>query len=423
MAVTTDIAVIGAGPYGLSIGAHLHARGADLRVIGEPMELWRTQTPKGMRLKSEAFASDLFDPRGEFRLRDYYAERGMPYEDFGPPVHVETFSQYGLEFQRRFVPTLERKKLARLDQAPDGFALTLDDGEEFTARRVVMATGLNYFRFIPSALAHLPPELVTHSGEHQVVDHFRGREVAVIGAGASGINLAVLFHEAGVPVHLVARRPTVEIHTQMRLPRPLSDRLRAPMSKLGPSWRSFFYSELPHLFYHLPEEKRLRVVRNHLGPAGGWYMRDRAIGKFPLVVGYRPTAASVLPNGRIDLRLTALDGTERRLEVDHVACGTGFQVNLRRMTCLSETLQAQIRTVENAPVLTSRFECSVPGLHFVGPIAANSFGPVLRFAYGAKFTARRLARHLLRQAVRRPIHGPSPLPLSPRPLAEGTGGD
>jgi len=37
-AMDYDIAVIGAGPYGLSAGAHLKASGVNVRVFGEPMQ-------------------------------------------------------------------------------------------------------------------------------------------------------------------------------------------------------------------------------------------------------------------------------------------------------------------------------------------------------------------------------------------------
>jgi hypothetical protein len=36
----------------------------------------------------------------------------------------------------------------------------------------------------------------------------------------------------------------------------------------------------------------------------------------------------------------------------------------------------------------------VPGLYFVGIAAANSFGPVMRFAFGADFAARTVTRAL-----------------------------
>ena len=50
--------------------------------------------------------------------------------------------------------------------------------------------------------------------------------------------------------------------------------------------------------------------------------------------------------------------------------------------------------MNDTPILSRNFEASVPGLYFVGPASANSFGPLARFACGAGFTAKRLARHL-----------------------------
>jgi FAD-dependent urate hydroxylase len=42
----------------------------------------------------------------------------------------------------------------------------------------------------------------------------------------------------------------------------------------------------------------------------------------------------------------------------------------------------------------------VPGLHFVGAPAAESFGPIMRFVSGTPFTGRALAEHIAR--TRRP---------------------
>ena len=372
------------------------------------MEMWRTQTPKGMFLKSDGFASNLDAPSGRFTLRQYCAEFGVPYADIGVPVKATTFSDYGTEFHRRFVPTLERKKALHIDKIPAGFAVTLDSGEEFTARKVILTVGLSYFRFIPPELAHLPTEHVSHSAEHQTVDQFKGRDVIVLGAGASATNLAVLFHEAGARVRMIARRQELEIHTQMHLPRRLRDRLRAPLSPLGPGWRSRIYSDLPLVFRFLPEHRRLRIVRTYLGPAAGWFMRDRIVDQFPILLGYRPTSARLRPNGRVEVQMIGPDGGRETFDTEHVACGTGFRVDIGKMTLLSESLRAAVRTVESTPILTTRFESSVPGLYFAGPASANNFGPLLRFAAGSRFAASRITPHVLRprqrqSAVRMPL--------------------
>ena len=100
-----DIAIIGAGPYGLSLAAHLGSTGRNFRIFGEPMRFWSRHMPRGMRLKSEGFASNLYDPDGEFTLERYCMENGLPYAPIGLPVPLETFIAYGREFRDVTSPT------------------------------------------------------------------------------------------------------------------------------------------------------------------------------------------------------------------------------------------------------------------------------------------------------------------------------
>src|SRR4051812_27699822 len=69
--------VIGAGPYGLAVAAHLIGRGVTVRVFGEPMDAWRHNMPKGMYLKSDPSASSLSAPRPGYRLEDYCRTIGV----------------------------------------------------------------------------------------------------------------------------------------------------------------------------------------------------------------------------------------------------------------------------------------------------------------------------------------------------------
>jgi len=49
----------------------------------------------------------------------------------------------------------------------------------------------------------------------------------------------------------------------------------------------------------------------------------------------------------------------------------------------------------------------MPGLYFVGIAAANSFGPVMRFAFGADFAARTVTRALVKSVSREPVSVPA----------------
>ena len=388
-----DVAVIGAGPYGLSIAAHLRAQGVDFRIFGRPMDTWRSNMPKGMRLKSEGFASGLYDADSSFTLADYCKEKGLPYADSGLPVPLETFTAYGLEFQRRFVPELVDTLVVSLRRAGAHYEVRLETGEVVAARRVVVAVGLSYYEYVPPLLSVLPGTHLTHSARHRTVEHFRDREVIVVGAGASALDLAALLHQAGARVEVVARTPEIRFYDPPSAFRSFIQRLRDPQTVIGHGWRLYLCANMPGLFRQMPKKFRLDRVKRLLGPGPGWFIAEEVIGKVPLHVGSTITAATVQNDG-VSLQFTDRAGTERTLHAEHIIAATGYKVDLRRLTFLDADDLAHIRSVEQTPVLSSNFESSLPGLYFVGASAANTFGPLLRFACGAKFTARRVARHL-----------------------------
>ncbi len=393
-----DVAIVGAGPYGLSIASHLRHAGVSFRIFGRPMDSWRDHMPKGMFLKSDGFASTIDDPDREFTLKQYCSNSGIPYADLGIPVSRDTFVEFGLAFQGQLLPNLENKLVTNVEQCVGGFSLTLDDGEKLTAKRVVLAIGITHFQYVPENLAHLGPKYVSHSFEHADLEPFRGLRMVVIGGGASAIDLAALLHETGADVKLVARRSKLNFHSKPDVTqrRSLWKRLRHPQSGLGPGLRSRFYCDAPHWFHRLPEELRLKIVKEHLGPAGGWFTKDMVVGKLPLLLGCAPERTEIHGNC-VRLHLRAADGTEREVEADHIICATGYRVDVNRLAFLNPDLRSQLRTVEGSPALSRTFESSVPGIYFVGVAAANSFGPLMRFAYGAGYTARRLTR-VLRKA-------------------------
>jgi thioredoxin reductase len=397
-----NTAIIGAGPYGLSVAAHLRHSGVPFRIFGRPMDSWVAHMPKGMMLKSDGFASDIYDPESAFTLRQFCAEQGIEYGDTGVPVRLETFSAYGLAFKDRMVPELENKLVVSVDRLPEGFQLQLEDGETFQARSLVLAVGITHFAYTPENLAHLPAEFLSHSAQHHEVEPFRGRSVVVIGGGSSAMDLAGLLREAGAEVQLVSRRESLKFHSQPTgKPRSLWQQFRHPQSGLGPGMRSRFFANSPMAFHYLPERLRVEAVRRTLGPSGGWFIRDKVIGKVPLHLRCEVQDALV-QNGRVHLRVSASDGGEQEIVTQHIIAATGYRVNLDRLKFLSADIRSKVRTLNGTPVLSSNFESSISGLYFVGVAAANSFGPVMRFAFGAGFAARTLAGALTKSLAKEP---------------------
>jgi thioredoxin reductase len=402
MTEIVDVAIIGAGPYGLSIAAHLAGRGIDFRIFGSPMHTWRTSMPEGMVLKSEGNASNLYDPGGELTLARFCNENGLPYRDSGFPIPLATFIEYGIAFQHRFVPRLEDRLVTEVKPASYGFDLHLNDGEAARARRVIVAAGIRAYEYMPPQLANLPNELASHSAMHVKVDQFAGQEVAIIGGGASAINLAPLLLRVGAKVTLIARRPAIA-YCGPPAERTLWDRIKAPENGLGTGWRSWACCTMPQVFHAMPEAFRVMVVRKHLPAAPGWTLQPQVDGIVPTILGAAIGHAGTV-GGRVRLELDLLDGGKQVVTADHVIAGTGYRVDMRRLPFLGAAVLDGLDCVNHTPRLSRWFESSVPGLHFVGTAAANSFGPMMRFAYGAGFVSRHLSGYLARSSAHVGVH-------------------
>lgn len=390
-----DVAIIGAGPYGLSLAAHLRAAGVDHRIFGRPMETWRHHMPEGMLLKSDGFASNLYDPAGEYPLSRFCREHSIKYSDDQTPVRLETFIDYGRAFGDRFSPNLEETTIHSLRQHAEGFAFCLENGTTVRAGRIVAATGIGHFRYIPPPLSALTAKLVSHSYDHRDLGRFAGRRVAVIGGGASAIDMAALLKRQECDVTLICRREKLVFANPPPSKRSLWQRIRHPRSGIGPGLKSRLCTDAPLLFHLMPDAFREEVVRRHLGPAAGWSMRQMFVDHVPALCGCEVVGASAVDQG-VRLELRRPNGETAWVHADHVIAATGYRVDIRRLDYMDRTLVAQLAHVNQSPMLSMRFESSVKGLFLIGPISANSFGPMMRFAFGAGFAARRLAPMLRR---------------------------
>src|SRR5437868_13375079 len=114
---STDVAVIGAGPYGLSVAAQLKARGLDFRIFGQPMIFWQRMLPK-INLKSPDFGTNIYTPEPGNSFVEWCDQHGFAREE---PIPMARFAQYGLEVQERLLPMVEKLEVANVRQDGDGF--------------------------------------------------------------------------------------------------------------------------------------------------------------------------------------------------------------------------------------------------------------------------------------------------------------
>lgn len=397
-----EVAIIGTGPYGLSLAAHLAASNVRFRIFGKPMALWRHHMPKSMMLKSNGYASNLSAPDGKASsLKRFCRLAGRPYGDLNVPVPLDTFIAYADWFRERHVPDVDERMVTGLDRDGHGYLLTLEDGERLRAGQVVMAVGITAFPHMPATLAGLPAHLASHSFDHRTVDQFKGKDTVVVGAGASAVNLAHELLEAGAAVTMLARGPCISYH-DLPNPRALSawELLTNPPAPFGQGWRSLLPALLPQLFYRLPRAWRDRSIKSHMKPAAGWFMRDRVMGLVPEILG-QPIVRAWEESGKAHIAL----GNGREVVCDHVFAGTGYRMDLNRLGFLSERVRHAIARSGRTLAVSPSFETDLEGLYALGPLAMENFGPLLRFVCGTSFAAPRLASVLKRRVLLKRIEG------------------
>lgn len=401
----TDVLVVGAGPFGLSISTHLRSRGVEHMIVGRTMNTWRNHMPLGLFLKSEPYSSSISAATKGYDIATYCAEHG--YNDYIPrvgPLTLERFLGYAEWFAGQLVPGVEDITVTSVTPTGDGFKVEFAEEAPVFARQVIVATGLIPYKFIPGELSGLPSDLMTHSSEHARLDVFSGKRVAVLGGGQSSLQTAALLYEQGADVQVIVRKQQIVWESQIAPEVGLLDRIRRPPVNLCEGWACVAYGS-PDIFRRVPEPLRVHKALTTFGPTGAWWLRDRVEGVLDVLTGHRLTSAE--PHGS-GVRIH-LDGSRQStMDVDHLIAGTGFRIDVSRLPFMSEELLAGLKTRANFPTVSRAGESSVPGLYFAGAHTMTSLGPGVRFIAGTQNTAAHLARSVARRAGRGPQPAASP---------------
>jgi cation diffusion facilitator CzcD-associated flavoprotein CzcO len=355
------------------------------------MSFWERHMPQGMLVRSAWGASNLSDPREALTLDAYEAEQRQP---FPRPLPGEELPRYGHWFQERAVPDVDERLVTNVELDGSGFALSTADGERHSAARVVIATGLGSFPHRPAQFSGLDGQLATHAMDVAEPARFAGRSLAVIGCGQSAVETAALMSQAGAQVELIARAPAIRWlirGEQLRGVDPILQRLLYAPTDVGPAGVSRLVA-MPNLFRRLPRELQDRLAYRSIRPAATSWLVDRTTD---VKMTFARQVSAAHPDGG-GVLITLDDGSRR--SVDHVILATGYRIDVAREAILGSSLRPGLRLHDGYPVLRAGFQSSIPGLHFVGAYSAWSFGPIMRFVAGTKFTAKSIAKHVTSQA-------------------------
>jgi thioredoxin reductase len=373
-----------------------------------------------MFLKSEPYGSVISAATRGYDIATYATLHGFDdYVDRVGPLSLERFLGYADWFTDQLVPDVRDLTVTNVTPGDGGFKVEFAEEAPAFARQVIVATGLLPYMHIPPELSGLPSDLMTHSSVHDRLDQFSGRRVVVIGAGQSALQTGALLQEAGAEVQVVARRHDLiweeAVAQELRLP----DYILRPPSKLCEGWGGAF-ADSPDAFRLLPESVRVRKALTSFGPKGAWWLRERVEDVVEVLTGHQLKSAE--PHGS-GVRLH-LDGSKRSsIEADHVIAGTGFRIDVSRLTYLSPEIQTGLTTRGNCPLVNRAGESTIPGMYFAGALTSVSLGPGVRFISGTHQTAPQLAKSVARRARKGKSRvEPVAARASRRPLATaGTG--
>ncbi|HEY2936960.1 MAG TPA: FAD-dependent oxidoreductase [Gaiellaceae bacterium] len=387
---TLDVAVVGAGPFGLSVAAHLPHRA--VRVFGRPMETWTTKMPPLMTLRSAWNETSLSAPGDAGSIEEWAHLHGV--ERTGP-IPLQTFLAYAGWFRERFVGNIDPSEVVGVERTRRGFAVATSSGDEVVARRVVVAVGITPFAYAPPPFRPFEGHAGLRSGlELDRLERLRDRTVVVLGGGQAALESAAAAADAGARVEVIARSP-IRWFADREPDRPRSPlrqrlyRLAYPAVGYGPPPINRLVLH-PDLFASLPAGVRRRLTARQLRPGASPWLRQHVIGRVTLTEGV--TVTSVVPDGDC-LELLLDDGSTRR--TSELVLATGYRFDLRRLGFLARSLRDSLAVEDGSLVLDRHFRSTDPDLLFVGYPAEARFGPLSRFVLGTRFTATRAAEYLL----------------------------
>jgi len=194
----TDTIIVGGGQAGLAMSRCLTDEGIDHVVLerGRVAERWRSERWDSLRLLSPKWHTRLPGFRYQGADRDGFMTM---------PEIISYFERYAKSFS---APVQDETTVLGVERAENGYCVRTDQGD-WEAPTVVVATGHCDIPLVPKAAGGLSPRV------HQVVpsyyknsDQLPNGGVLVVGASASGIQLAQEIHRSGRPVTLAVGRHT-----------------------------------------------------------------------------------------------------------------------------------------------------------------------------------------------------------------------
>ena len=376
MDIKTDLLIIGAGPFGLSMAAYARHYNLDFSIVGKPMEFWKNNMPAGMYLRSGLDWH--IDPEDEHTFYKFLESQNINPEDVNP-ISLDLYLRYVEWFRREKGIDPINSYVTRIDHSNDNnypFRAHLDNNSIIESKATVIAIGFRYFKYIPKELSSsLPEEKYSHTCDLINFKHLKSKDCVILGGRQSAFEWASLISKAGAnKIHVVHRHKTPEFtDSDWSWVNPFMKKMTVNpdyylnMSKTGKE-------EINNRFW---KEGRLK-----LEPWLAGINHDPKINIYP-----ESNISSIYVDsyGHIQVLLDRGD----KIPSDHFIFATGYKVDIGRVPFLSRgNVLENIDIANGYPKLGSGMQSSVSGLYFTSFPATRDYGAFFGFTVSCKASAK-----------------------------------
>jgi thioredoxin reductase len=370
-----DIAIIGAGPAGLSAAAYAVQNGLEARTFGEPMAFWKRAIVP-LPLRSQPASTNIDTPAAGLTYAEFVQKKALGELPYIPFYAFLAYSQYfinqhDLNFQRSTVTDVSRA---------GEYWLVKTDKSECLARNIIVAVGLKGMERVPEAVAKWGGPY-TCASEIQSFAPLMGKSAAIVGAGQSAVEIAIeAARVPGAAIHLLVRGAEITYRS-----------IHSP----GSIVYKLLFKKVDKVFHWLPLALQDMLLKFLLKGTAEPSMEEKV----------RQSTIRTHMNGDI---VEAADGCEKPVklwlrnglsfEVDHLILGTGYSYDVRKLPFLKQLVKnGVLRHSGGFPLLSRSSESSARGIYFAGMSALRLIGPQCQFVFGTKKVTPRIMASVLKK--------------------------